>query len=277
MSDFDLFKQAMLEYNENNKPKDENDSENENDCEHGHIITENGINICTLCGEEVSKATIDMEKEWRYYGVNDSKHSSDPNRCQIRKVEQKNIYKDVENMGFSEKVVSLANNLYFQVTKDKIYRGNSRKAIVFGCIMNAYKELGQPQSFETLQKIFKLERKVILKGIKLVNLNLPKNMELHGKYITPIELINEIMESLNATPQQVKEVVDIYNKVKNKSPIINKSKPQSIASGVIYYYIVSTNRKIDMKDFLQKVNLSETTIVKICTEIEKIVKNLDVI
>jgi transcription initiation factor TFIIIB Brf1 subunit/transcription initiation factor TFIIB len=270
MDDFDEFDSVMKEMNDGISSDEDHEK---CDCNHTETVIENGNVICTLCGEAVSNVSINVDKEWRYYGVNDSKHTSDPNRCQIRKSDEKTIYKDVENMGFSEKVINIANNLYFQVTKDKIYRGKSRKAIVFGCIMNAYKELNQPQSFESLQAIFKLDKKVILKGIKHVCINLPKKDASHGKYITPVELIRETMEKLNATPIQTNEAIQIYNMIKNKSPIINKSKPQSIASGIIYYYIKKTNKKYDMKDFLEKVNLSEITILKIANEIESLLES----
>jgi transcription initiation factor TFIIIB Brf1 subunit/transcription initiation factor TFIIB len=266
--EFYFLESALKEYKEC-LPSDDEEVE-ESECCHTETSVENGHVICKLCGETVSIANIDTEKEWRYYGVNDSKHSSDPNRCQVRKSDEKTIYKDVENMGFSERVIQIANSMYFQVTKNKIYRGQSRKAIVFGCVMNAYKEIGQPQSFESLQSIFKLERKVILKGIKHVNINMPKQASTSSKYITPVELIREMMEKLNATPQQTNEAIQIYYVIKNKSPVINKSKPQSIASGIIYYYITHTNKKCDMKTFVEKVNLSEITILKICTEIQKI-------
>jgi len=267
--EFFYFESALKEYMQTH-PGDAPEEEEGRECNHTETSVENGHVICQLCGETVSMANINNEKEWRYYGVNDSKHSSDPNRCQIRKSDEKSIYKDVENMGFSEKVIHLANSIYFQVTKDKIYRGKSRKAIVFGCIMNAYMEIGQPQSFESLQSIFKLDRKVILKGIKHVRINMPKNASICGKYITPVELIRERREKLNATPTQIEEATQIYHMIKNKSPVINKSKPQSIASGIIYYYITRTNKKCDMKTFVEKVNLSEITILKICTEIERV-------
>ena len=105
MSEFELFEQAMCTYeekqlkNQNVKEKTCNSS-----CFHEDIINENGIMSCLNCGEEISHS-INHEKEWRYYGHVDNKRSSDPNRVQIRKNEDKNIMKDVENMGFSETIV----------------------------------------------------------------------------------------------------------------------------------------------------------------------------
>lgn len=58
-----------------------------------------------------NRKQIHNTKEWRYYGQSDTRHSSDPNRVYIRKSEERNIYKDVENMSFSEKIVNEANIL----------------------------------------------------------------------------------------------------------------------------------------------------------------------
>lgn len=268
MDDFDILNSIVDEVT--NKEKEEKkEKEIVTDCPHENVIKENSKIHCIDCGLEIKNFT---KKELNQISSEDTKKMSDPMRCQVRKTEEKNIYKDVEGMDFSDKIVAFANDLYQHVTHDKIYRGNSRKAIVFACVFHAFKILGNPQSCESLQSIFKLDRKVILKGLKHVSLNAPKDLELQCKYITPVEIINEIMDKLNADKNQKKDVIDIYNKIKNKSPILNRSKPQSIASGIIYYYIKLKNKQIDIETFTKKVNLSESTIVKIMTEIEKVIE-----
>ena len=130
--------------------------EEEDNCKHKEISNDNGIVSCLNCGMEVSKI-VSYEKDWRYYGNDDTRKNSDPNRCHIRKIEDKSIFRDVENLGFSEKVVNLANDIYTQVTKGKIYRGNSRKSIIFVCIFHSVKMNGKIYSCEALRNIFKLD------------------------------------------------------------------------------------------------------------------------
>lgn len=276
MEHFELLEQAFNEYNlpkaSEKVSKDISlDDSQEEQCIHTDVIEENGIKSCMLCGCEIVK-DISYDKEWRYYGADDTKRTSDPNRCQARKSDDKNIYKDVENMGFSDKIVDIANQIYLNTTKDKIYRGKSRKAIVYACIFNAFKILGQPQSCEALINVFQLDRKVVLKGLKHVSLNAPKNSEIRTKYITAIEIIDEIMNKFNANSEQKKEVFSIYEQVKNRSVILNRSKPQSVASGIIYYYITTNSKDIDIKTFTKTVNLSELTVNKVSKEIEKILE-----
>jgi len=243
--------------------------ESENCCTHKNITNENSVVLCLECGKELEKS-IFQDKEWRYYGQSDTKRMSDPNRVQIRKIDDRSIYKDVENMGFSEKIISLANQIYLQVTKGQIYRGNSRKSIVFACIFHSFKLNGKPQTHENLIEIFGLTRKISLKGLKLVNLNIPRDSPIHTTYITPVNLIEDIMDKFKATLAQKKEVIELYNKIKNKSSKINRSRPQSISSGLIYFWISLKNIEISLKDFAKKVDLSELTISKISKEISDI-------
>lgn len=234
---------------------------NINTCTHEDITTYKNINICMDCGIEVKKRTSKNKQE-------NNSNSIDPKRCQIRKSEERDIYKDVNNMGFSGKIINLANQFYYEVTKGKIYRGNSRKSIVFACVFNAFKINGQPQSCEKLIKIFNLDRKSGLKGLKYVNLNAPRDSPIRTTYITPINLIEETMDKFNATDKQKKEVKDLYEMVKNKSSKINRSRPQSISSSLIYYWILKNNKDICLKNFIKEVNLSELTITKIVKEIK---------
>jgi len=265
-SDFDLFDKINLE----ELTEDANLFE-ESECKHRNTKESNGVILCTDCGEEIEKNIL-HDKEWRYYGQSDTKHMSDPNRCQIRKVEDKSIFKDVDTMGFSDKIITLANKLYMQVTSGKIHRRNSRKAIVFACVFHAFKITGKPHACETLIDVFNLDRKTGLRGLKHVNLNIKKDSIIHTNHITPANLIEDIMNKFSATEQQKCEVIELYEKIKNKSSKINRSRPQSIAAGLTYFWICSKNKKISMKEFIEKVNLSELTITRISKEISNILE-----
>jgi transcription initiation factor TFIIIB Brf1 subunit/transcription initiation factor TFIIB len=273
MADFSLFEEALNYYNNENNVVEE---EKDNSCLHNDITNDNGTVTCNECGEEISKL-ITHDKEWRYYSNSDGKKVADPNRVQMRKNEDRNIFKDVENLGFSEKIVSKANEIYHQVTNGQIYRGNSRKAIVFACIFHAYKINGNPQSHEHLLQLFGIKRRGALKGIKHVNINAPKNSDVHTAVITPITLVNDIMDKFKANNAQKNEVEELYGKVKNRSSKLNRARPQSVASGLVYYWIKLKNLDINVKEFAKKTDLSELTITKIAKEISQILKTPDVI
>ena len=270
MTNSDISESNDLDNFSENQSSSDCDDKDVNSCLHLNIANETGIDVCIDCGEEITKK-IQNTKEWRYYGQSDTRHSSDPNRVQIRKSDERSIYKDVENMGFSDKIVSEANKIYFQVTQGQIFRGNSRKSIVFACIFHAYKLSGKPQSHEKLINVFNLNRKTGLKGLKHVNLCAPKNSNIRITYITPINLVEEIMEKFSATAEQKKEVVELYHQIKNKSSRLNRSRPQSVAAGLVYFWIRNKQKDITLKQFTKKVSLSELTVNKIAKEISDVI------
>lgn len=251
--------------------KDEDDEEDNDKCKHLNQLNESGTLLCTDCGLELNKI-ISYEKDWRYYGSEDTRKNSDPNRCHIRKLEDKSIFKDVENFHFPEKVVNTANDIYTQVTNGKIYRGKSRKAIIFGCIYQSIKMNGKSHTCENLRDIFGLDRKTILKGLKHVNLKAPKTLQMKTRVYNSNELIDEYMDKFQLDELEKKDITESYSKIKNKSSIINRSRPQSVASALIYFCICKKrgSNNVNINDFIQKVHLSELTIYKISKEIERI-------
>jgi len=268
-SEFMLFDQMLEQYKKINLSDDEKEFSETDDCIHENVINEKGMSVCVDCGQEMQyKNTHD--KEWRYYGQGDSKNASDPNRVQMRKCEERNIFKDVENLGFSDKVVARANKIYAQVTKGKIFRGNSRRAIVFASIFHSFKLGGHPQSHERLIRIFNLNRKTGLRGLKYVNLYAPKDSKIRTTYISPINLVEEILEQFSATKEQKNEVIELYEKIKNKSSRLNRSRPQSVSSGLVFYWTCLKGKNISLKEFAKKVQLSELTISKIAKEISDV-------
>jgi len=241
-------------------------------CSHINTLNEQGAFLCRDCGLELSKV-MSYEKDWRYYGSDDTRKNSDPNRCHIRKIEDKSIFKDIESFGFSDKIVNTANDIYAQVTNGKIYRGNSRKAIIFGCVFHSVKLNGKSYTCESLGEIFKLDRKIILRGLKHISLNAPKTI-LKNKNGTS-ELLEEYIVKFDIKDKDREDIIEIYNKIRNKSTIINRSRPQSVISSLIYYFMCKKygSNNINIKDFIKKVKLSELTIYKISKEIAEKMKD----
>jgi transcription initiation factor TFIIIB Brf1 subunit/transcription initiation factor TFIIB len=264
MTDFDLFRKTMSKYSAEKKV----DKPINHECPHENCREEKGMSVCTDCGKLIKKL-ISRDKEWR----NGNTGRNNNNRAVARTTTDRTIYKDVENMGFDNSVVSLADEIYKDVTNGDTRRANSRKSIVFACIFHAFKLVGRPQSHENLVKPFRITKRVGLKGLKYVNLHAPKNSKIRTTYITPINLVEEIMNKFDASEQQKDEVKALYISIKNKSSKLNRSRPQSVSSGMIYYWICCKKKNILLKDFAKIVGLSELTIDKIAREIRLIKKN----
>lgn len=242
-------------------------------CLHKNIVNENGVESCSDCGIEIYKE-LSLEPEWRFYGDNDSKHSSDPSRCHIRKIEEKNIYKDIEKYDFPFSIREYANMAYMEVTDGKIRRGNYRRAIIFACIFNAYKDQGCPKNPEVLREKFELSKKEVSKGLTYYNLN-KKNKNKKPIYISPVSFIPPVMAKFNANEFHIEKVNTLYTRIHNRSKLLNRSNPQSVISGLVYYYFRLIGGNITSLNFSKMVKLSDITISRISKNISEILKTTE--
>ena len=96
-------------------------------------------------------------------------------------------------------------------------------------------------------------------------------MSIISIFITPLSLFDDILNKFKASETQKADVIDLYNKIKNRSSLLNRSRPMSVAAGIVWYWIVLRGIKINIKEYSKKVGLSDMTIIKINREIIKIV------
>lgn len=245
-------------------------------CSHTKIIYDNGTTICSNCGIELH-LNLNNKSSVLYGVAKDDKQPIDPGRCYIRKTKEKTIYQDVQHLNISDHIKDMANDIYIQSSGNKVHRGSNRRGIVFASIFHAYKLDKNPQSCESLIKIFNIDRKDALKGLKFINENAPNNAALRTIYITPEHLISEFVSKFQTTPEQQREILNLYRLIKGRSAMINRSRPQSVGSGVIYYWLLIANRNITLKEFIKKVGLSELTVSKIAKEISRILNTPHII
>ena len=80
--------------------------------------------------------------------------------------------------------------------------------------------------------------------------------------------------NFKATIEQKKEVIILYEQIKNRSSKLNRSRPQSVAASLTYYWICQKDINISLKEFAKKVDLSELTINKNTKEVATILGTL---
>lgn len=228
-------------------------------CEHQNLIKDKATVTCMDCGECIYKI-YNQERDFKSQSTRSI-------------LEDKNIFKDVENIKFSENIVQIANSLYMQVTNEKIYRGNARKGIISACIFHAFKIIGKPQIYKKIIQLFNISKKVGLKGLKFVSINAPKDSIIFKTQITPITFIEYYLEELKATDTDISHVREIYTQIEGiQNRKLNRSRPQSVASGVVYYWILVNDKNITLKTFSRITELSELTIAKLERDIRQILE-----
>jgi len=148
-----------------------------------------------------------------------------------------------------------ANDYYFKVVKDQILRASTRKAVIYACVFNAYKDLKQYQIPKELQKKFDLSKADVSIGIKFFNLRRPKTMK--SSNISPVEFIPIIMSKFKAANYHTINAVSIYEFVVKRTNLLNASYPQSIAAAICYYYYKWIGLNISYEKFSSYVGMSE--------------------
>ena len=258
-----------------NQHQPENDGDKVNDeCPHSSTVEEEGYTICVECGLQFDKP-LNYEREWRFYGSEDNRRGTNPSRCHLRKSDDRTLFADVEHCQFPPMVIDQANRYYQLITENKIYRGARRKELVFGCIFVAFKECGNPRKPEAISRMMGLnskEKKIMSRGIKIFAENIPRGVvsQVTG-YTTPIDLVPDILTALRAEKEHLCEIKNIFNRVHNRSRLLNRSNPQSTAAGLVYYYCKLIGKNISRKEFSEITELSEITIIKIAREIHDLV------
>ena len=239
-------------------------------CMHSQHVVEHGIAMCFDCGSELSdRVEVSQPGDRPFFGLG---HTADPTHCKSRKPSDRTIFGDVHTMDIDGPIVQTANNMYLSACKNKVHRGTYRRAIIFACVFHAYKAHGVPRSYESLIDMFEINRTKALKGLKFMNEHAPTNSPIRTRYITPADLIREFMEFFHARPEEQQSVMRVYDQVHNRSAMLNRSRPQSVAAGIIWFYVKNSGKRISMRDFTRKVKLSELTVNKIAKEVKRILQ-----
>lgn len=247
-------------------------------CPHDNKDVDGDYVFCADCGEQLFKQA-DFSQEWRYYGHKDNKHSRNPARTTSSVRDEKNIKRDVEGLDLPADIVNEADILYKKVTENRIYRGANRKAIIYACVFHAYKNSGQPVDSNGLRTVFNMSRKAISSGLRVYNKAMKHCKE--KTYIRPVDLIPNILKELNADQSHIDNAVRLFERVIANSKMIDKrdkklataakkittSNPQSIATGLTYYYCHLMGKDIPKDRFSKVANLSIATIIKMAKEI----------
>jgi transcription initiation factor TFIIIB Brf1 subunit/transcription initiation factor TFIIB len=255
----------------NDKKEDKYNDKDENTtlwCSHPDIIYDKYNMVCSTCGmiteNSLNIAQRSITDDSSCYGNN--------SRVHIRKRKEKSIFKDIKGFNFDKDIINIANDIYNQITNNKIFRGRSRKSIIYACITYAYRMRDITVNTNNILQLFQINKKSGLSGMRYLNMNINDNIYKlsNNRHLSPINIIKNVMKIFNATKEDTNEVIELYKQIKNKSSKINRSRPKSIANSVIYYWIKMNNKNIDISFFSSKVNMSELTINKLVKEIKEI-------
>lgn len=236
-------------------------SESESECKHLETMTTDSGNIvCCNCGLQLKETLVDTEQ--RYYTPGDSTNQS---RHHTKKSEARSLFGDLEKHSFPKPVAELSNTYYTQLIDGHIYRAKTRTAIVFACVFNAFKALKEPRSPEEIARAFDLDKKGISRGLKRFSSFFKGSMS--HDHINALHLIPKLLSELNITnPLVFEDLTKIYNFVIKRSSLYKSSAPQSVAAGLIWFYLKKAKIDVPKQRFAQVVGLTDITYTKLADD-----------
>lgn len=242
-------------------------------CNHSNTRNENDNIICEECGICIDQIIVNR-KDWKSIQT-----------CSYKKVKNVSIIDDVKNMGFSDEIISKADDLFKFVTQGKIYRGKPRKAIIMACIYKILKSNDVACDVRRLPILFGINQRDCNKGFQVIAFSLKNLSSIEETCATPESIICDILKNWETSSDSIDNILNLYKKMKsvqtptnNGKGELNRARPHSVAAGMVHYYIKLMNiNHIKLDDFAKSVNLSPATIIKMATEISRILKTPEII
>ncbi len=283
------------------------------DCNEDSLIYDEGIIVCEKCGIN-NGDMIDHQQEWRFYGSEDTKHSSDPTRCgmpinpllpesslgtiilgrgyeKFRKLNNWNsmsykersllkVFKHIQSKSddsdISVCIIDRAKIMYKTLSEDSIKRGKSRKGLIAACVYHSCKDKNDSRTTREISQIFGLKIKKMTSGCKQFN----EMMYLNNcDYIANIKsnspkISIKRYSSLLKLTEQNRDRAIHVSKMASKLGLVSENTPSSIAVGSIYLVSQYYNLKITKKILAQLCDISEVTISKTYKKMQKFNKYL---
>lgn len=243
-----------------------------NECIHSEwdLREDEGVEICKECG--LQRSIVDFQKEWRYFGSSDNRHSKDPARC--HKTRHANRLDDILNglpLGIDLK--RRVEQAYVKIVGDVTYRGKTRAGIVGACIFYISYTHGIPLPSSEIHSMLKIDPRNLAFGKKLYLQKFSEDKYIH---IQPKDLVEFITRRVGINSAHVPRLKRMCEYFDDTSQVLKRSRPDSVAAAIIALYLMmhpqASTKKFQLSDFAKDANLSEVTITRLLNAARDVIK-----
>lgn len=179
---------------------------------------------------------------------------------------EKSILSDLSKIQIPDNIKVEAEKIFQQLDL-RTKRGKRRKRLLFYCVYNAYKTLGQTKDPKIVASVVGIANKEITKAFSMCSA-VQTNYQPPTKQHSPEEYIQNCMDLVGLNQDCYQDVVEKCQIVLNADPSLEEEYPQNVAIAVVYLYIIINGGKLDRKDFSEIFKLSGMTIYKMYNRVE---------
>ena len=270
-------------------------------CKGINILHVNGKKLCPSCGF-VNGEILDMQQEWRYYGADDNKRSSDPTRCgmptsslfsnnafgavmmgygneKYRRLLKWNsiqykakslmaVFKYIQEVCIEAKipycVSDKAKLMYKIVSENNIKRGVSRHSLIAACVYFACKDRGIERKRREISNMFEIGIKRMTTGCNMFKeIMFNKNPDFVNG-LNPSSTEDFIRRNcvLLKISGEQREKMIYVANIAELLGIIMDNIPSSIAVGSIYLVSQENKLNISKKKIAETCGTSHVIVAK---------------
>jgi len=172
---------------------------------------------------------------------------------------EKSIASDLVKYKIPEDIIAKADELYKR-DKVKICRQKKRIHLLFYYTLHAYRDAYNDIDPNKIGKIFGLTQGDAMTAVSTFN---KKKDTCKVFFTSPLSLTLNYCKDLNIVDVEIlAEITKLCLEVIHKEPNLMNSYPQTIASGILWYYFQTSNYEPDRVKFEQIVGRSTATIKK---------------
>lgn len=166
---------------------------------------------------------------------------------------------------FSDTIKMKITRLYYKVTDGKSKRNGPRRATIYACIIAVCKKKNIPFDTNTLQKQLDISKKEINKVMK----DLDPVLGHYRVQVTISDILTNILKSCNMQTKCLPELLEIHDKCVAKSPLLNGSKPETLAAGLVFYYLRANLQEFQHEPYFNGSKVARDTIILVANEFQK--------
>jgi hypothetical protein len=196
---------------------------------------------------------------------------SDFDNIEISTVKVKTIIPDLKKYVSDENLILKADELYRQ-GKTGISRQKQRIYLLFAYTLMAYRILYGPVDPNKIGKLFSLPSGSLTPGKQNTAMSSFSNKKENNLYYTsPIDLIPEYCKDMGIT-DLTDDIISLAKQILQKEKSLMNVFPQTVAAGLIYYYLtgIYDNADIDKNRLKESVGRTLATIRKMAIIISEV-------
>jgi len=181
------------------------------------------------------------------------------------------ILAELNDFKFSEEIKFEISQIYQKATGGKSKKSGPRRAIIYCCIIYVCKERKIIFDTNEYQKKLDLKKKEINKAMKLLD-------PIFGHQqveITINDILLTLIKIFNMQESCLPELLMIYNNCSMKSHFFNGAKSETLAAGIVYYYLNKYLDGFNPEAYFRQSTVSKESILLVHAEIKAIIETKD--